>query len=110
MFSQRNNPYCDLLYFRAAKVLLFFHIQAKKKDFFTIFQFIFHIILIIRNIFTFLYTTPPLVICELLLHLIIVLYIFGVLRRLRVYETTSLQDYETTSGCRWCFAYASQTE
>ena len=33
MFSQRNNPYCDLLYFRAAKIIHFFHIQANKKIF-----------------------------------------------------------------------------
>ena len=33
MFSQRNNPYCDLLYFRSAKLLHFFHIQANKKIF-----------------------------------------------------------------------------
>ena len=81
MFSQRNNPYCDLLYFRAAKVLLFFQIQVKKKDFFTIFQFVIHIILIIRNILYLLYKPAPLVRSGLLLHLIMALYVFGILRR-----------------------------
>ena len=33
MFSQRNNPYCDLLYFRAAKIVHFFQTQANKKIF-----------------------------------------------------------------------------